>query len=352
MLNNKIKSIVSICVIGSMFLTGCSTESLEDRVNNYDDRYYEAAELICRATSGDPSYLTDYNATEKLELFEKYNTNLTNLQTELDVEMKEYKPDSTEYKMFESLDDAASEINNAYNLVEQNIVENPNEDTNEATSFALGLALCTFIDNADKDYKLFNQYKNELGIETTNPKEPLPNTLNDLRNELNNLGLINVPETQQQTTNKEETKAEPKEGTITQGTGEARLCHDCGIEIEAGNNTNLCDHCLLYDNCSDCGKERLKEDMTFKDTKYHCGCADQTFDCAYCGKTTTLDNCVGASYCSNECLDAGMMISCAGCGKSVDPFETAEYNEHEYCYECYNSIMNDTFGGPASVPEE
>ncbi len=338
MLNNKIKSIVSICVIGSMFLTGCSTQSLEDRVNSYDDKYYNAAELVCRASANDPTYLADASFEERREMLKEYDTDLDELHTDLTKELEDAKADSTEYKMFKSLDNAVVQMDSAYGLIDQMLLEGDSNTINDAAAFGLGLSLGTFIDNADREYDLFNQYVNELNISITNPKEPLPNMMEGLRNELNSLGLNTQPV--------------PEEGTITQSTGKPRLCHKCGIEIEEGNNTSFCDHCLYYGNCNDCGKERLKENMTLKNGVYTCGCATQTFNCGYCGKETTLDNCVGASYCSNECLDASMMISCAECGKSVDQFETAEYNEHEYCYECYNSIMNATFDGPASVPEE
>jgi len=349
MLNNKIKSLVSICVISSMFLTGCSsTQSLEDRVNEYDDKYYAAAELICRATdANDTTYLADVSFEERREMLKEYNTDLDELQTELDKELEGAKADSTEYKMFKSLDNAASQMDSAYNLVEQMLLEGDSTTINDAATFGLGLSLATFIDNADREYDLFNQYVKELNITINNSKQPLPNMMDEIRNDLNDLGLSSQPTTE--TENNEQSNGE---GTITKSTGKARLCHNCGLEIEAGNNTSFCDHCLYYGNCNDCGKERLKENMTLKNGKYTCGCTDKTFNCAYCNKVTTLDKCVAAAYCSDECFDKSMMISCGECGKLVSPSEVAEYNYQDYCYDCYNSILNAEFGEPASVPEE
>ena len=319
MLRKLMNKMMIITVTGTMFLTGCSSQSLDDRVNMYDDRYYESAAFICNVLGDNPDYLTDYNESEKLELIEKYDNQLDTLQNELNLELENYDKDSTEYKMFKALKDSTVQMNSVYEMI--NTVNSESVSVNN--SLALGLTLATYIDNADKAYESFNKYINELEIEIENPKEELYNPMDEVRN-----GLTGI------STAHQEVEEEPNE------------CAKCGITIS--QDQNLCDHCLNYDNCDDCGREKPINEMTLTGKTYHCGCIKETFNCAYCGKATSLDNCVGSDYCSNYCLDQSRMPMCANCGKATN--EMAEFNYQDYCYDCYNSIM-DSMYGPASVSE-
>ena len=268
--------------------------------------------------------MADATFEERREKFNECNESLSELQTDLDEEMKEFETNSTEYKMFESLDNAATEMSNAYDL----IISSIDADTDSTTEFALGLALAKFIDKADVEYRLFHEFRNELEIEIHNPKATLPNVLQEINDEIFNTG-----------TDYNTTPVATK-----------KTCEKCGIEMDANNYNSLCDHCLNYANCDDCGKERNIADMTLTGKTYHCGCADTEFYCEWCGTRTTVDKQVGGAFCSNECLDASMNPSCARCGISTE--QIAEYDGHKYCYDCYNSIMTEVFGGPASEPLE
>ena len=322
MLRKLMSKMMIITVASTMILTGCSSQSLDDRVNMYDDRYYESASFICNVLGDNPEYLTDYNESEKLELIEKYDNELDTLQNELNLELENYDKDSTEYKMFKSLKESTVQMNSVYEMI--NTVNSESVSVNN--SLALGLTLATYIDNADKAYETFNNYVNELEIEIENPKEELYNPMDEVRN-----GLSGISTAQQ-----EENKVKISE------------CIKCGVVV-SDYNQELCDHCLNYDNCADCGREKPKSEMSITSGKYHCGCIKETFNCVYCGKATSLDNCVGSDYCSNYCLDQSRKPMCANCGKATN--EMAEYNYQDYCYDCYNSLM-DSMYGPASVPEQ
>ena len=318
MLRKLMSKMMIITVASTMILTGCSSQSLDERVNNYDDRYYESAAFICNIFEGDIQFLSDYNESEKLELVEKYDNQLNNLQNELEMELEDYDKETTEYKMFKSLRESVLQMDAAYGMINTLIVSE--EMRKSENDFVNGLSLANYIDTADKNYEAFNQYVKELEIEIENPKEDLYNPMDEVRNNLSNLGSnITIP----------------------------NECAKCGVTI--AQYQNLCDHCLNYANCDDCGREKPINEMTLTGKTYHCGCAQDYFNCAYCGKLAPLSDCVGSDYCSDYCLDQSRMSVCANCGKATD--EMAEFNYQDYCYNCYNSIMESMYG-PASVPEE
>ena len=177
---------------------------------------------------------------------------------------------------------------------------------------------CT--NGANKAWEAYERYKDELGIETT----PIKSTIIKEETEEDN-----TQEKKEETKQvKEEYKTDNK--VYTTGNDGCYHCKKCdNILSKQEVNNNVCYWCdstsdnPIYGQCYDCGEYYPIKNMTFNGRSYHCGCVTEE--------------------------PVEKTIVCPNCGVSMSHDEAIEYQDGiEYCYDCYNSLMNEIMGGDAN----
>ena len=306
---------VGLFLGASLFVTGCSNiDKLTSTLTNLETKYYEINDNMVEASETLDSVIIK-EAIEDFEL----------LQEEIKKEQSNYEDDETEYKMFDKFNRTIS-----YKIEGCELVLDVTDNILAATlNPTLEDKVNTITEGMNKAFEAYENYKEELGIETNPIKSRA------------------IKEETKVSEEKETKVSEEKETQLEEGKEEIvdqnkyqDTCLRCNKKTLVDKETNLCDNCKDYGQCYDCGEYKLIKNMTYNGRSYHCGCIEETvtYNCVECGAEIVLDADADAMDLCNDCINKAEQTR--QCDQCFNMININEMQEIDGCYYCPTCIAN------------